>query len=49
MIENLNVFDFTLRAEDMEAIATLDQAKSSFFDHRDPAIVKWLESGGLKL
>ena len=49
MIENLNVFDFTLRAEDMEAIATLDQAKSSFFDHRDPAIVKWLGERRLEL
>lgn len=42
MVENFNVFDFTLSAEDMAAIATLDQEKSSFFDHRDPAMVKWL-------
>ena len=49
MIENFNVFDFTLSAEDMEAIATLDQEKSSFFDHRDPAMVKWLVERRLDL
>jgi diketogulonate reductase-like aldo/keto reductase len=42
MEENLNIFDFELSAEDMEAIKTLDSNKSSFFDHRDPAMVKWL-------
>ena len=49
MIENLNVFDFKLSTEDMEAISTLDQAKSSFFDHRDPAMVKWLGERKLDL
>jgi diketogulonate reductase-like aldo/keto reductase len=42
MIENINVLDFELSAEDMAAIATLDTQTSSFFDHRDPAMVKWL-------
>ena len=42
MIENINVFDFELSAEDMAAITTLDTKTSSFFDHRDPEIVKWL-------
>ncbi len=42
MAENFNVFDFTLSAEDMEAIVSLDQRASLFFDHRDPAMVKWL-------
>lgn len=42
MAENLAVFDFELDAEDLAAIATLDQKASSFFDHRDPAMVKWL-------
>ena len=28
--------------DEMSSIATLDAAKSSFFDHRDPAMVKWL-------
>jgi 2,5-diketo-D-gluconate reductase A len=40
--ENFNVFDFDLSPEDMEAIGTLDTKTSSFFDHRDPAIVKML-------
>ncbi|TMJ14623.1 MAG: aldo/keto reductase, partial [Alphaproteobacteria bacterium] len=42
MAENFAVFDFALDAEDLAAIATLDQKASSFFDHRDPAMVKWL-------
>jgi 2,5-diketo-D-gluconate reductase A len=44
--ENFNIFDFELSLEDMAAIATLDTKSSSFFDHRDPAIVKQLS--GLK-
>lgn len=42
MEENFSVFDFELNDEDMEAIKTLDTKSSSFFDHRDPAMVKWL-------
>jgi 2,5-diketo-D-gluconate reductase A len=38
--ENFNVFDFELSPDDMQAIATLDTKTSSFFDHRDPEIVK---------
>ena len=40
--ENFHIFDFELSGEDMTAIAALDTGKSAFFDHRDPAIVKWL-------
>jgi 2,5-diketo-D-gluconate reductase A len=42
MAENFNVFDFELAAGEMSSIATLDTGTSSFFDHRDPAMVKWL-------
>ncbi len=42
IVDNFEVFDFELSAEDMQAIQTLDQKKSSFFDCRDPEIVKWL-------
>ena len=42
MLENINVLDFELGAEDMAAIATLDTKTSSFFDHRNPEMVKWL-------
>src|SRR5215217_5217211 len=40
--ENFDVFDVELSQEDMDAIATLDLKESSFFDHRDPAMVKAL-------
>lgn len=42
MAENLDSLDFKLSTEDMDAIKTLDVNTSSFFDHRDPAMVKWL-------
>ena len=42
LAENFNIFDFELSAADMEAIKTLDTNASSFFDHRDPKMVKWL-------
>lgn len=44
MAENINVFDFELSADDMDSIKALDTASSAFFDHRDPAMVKWLSS-----
>jgi 2,5-diketo-D-gluconate reductase A len=40
--ENFDVFDVELSQADIDAIATLDLKESSFFDHRDPAIVKAL-------
>lgn len=44
MKENFAIFDFELDEKDMNEIATLDHKKSSFFDHRDPAMVKWLST-----
>ena len=41
MQENFDVFDFVLSDADMEAIAALDTATSSFFSHEDPAMVEW--------
>lgn len=41
MEQNLDVFDFALSNEDMEAIAALDQKESSFFSHQDPNMVEW--------
>lgn len=42
IVENFNIFDFELSPEDMDAIVVLDMKVSSFFDHRDPAVVKRL-------
>ena len=42
MEENFNIFDFNLGEEDMNQIKQLDTKASLFFDHRDPAMVKWL-------
>jgi len=42
IIENFNIFDFELNPEDMDAIVALDMKVSSFFDHRDPQVVKAL-------
>jgi 2,5-diketo-D-gluconate reductase A len=44
MEQNLDVFDFALTDQEMARIATMDTAASLFFDHRDPAMVSWLNS-----
>jgi 2,5-diketo-D-gluconate reductase A len=44
MAENFDIFDFELTDEQMAQIATLDTGASLFFDHRDPAMVSWLNS-----
>ena len=49
MQENFNSLDFELTNDDMEAIKTLDTNASLFFDHRDPAMVKWLGERKLEL
>ena len=41
MIQNLDVFDFTLTDEDMSAVAGLDTKTSVFFSHYDPNMVEW--------
>ena len=51
MIENLNSMDFTLEAEDAEAIKRLNMNRSMFFSHQDPAMVaqfhRWITERGL--
>ena len=42
MIENFNVFDFSLTEREMTVIAALDNEKSLFLSHYDPEMVKWL-------
>ena len=49
MVENFSIFDFELSSEDMDAIKALDTKVSSFFDHRDPAMVKWLGTRKLEI
>jgi len=44
MEQNLDVFDFQLTDDEMRQIADLDTGASMFFDHRDPAMVSWLNS-----
>ena len=46
MEQNLDVFDFTLSQEDMEAIRALDEGESLFFSHYDPATVEMLTNMG---
>ena len=41
MIQNMDVFDFSLSEEDMSAIAALDTKTSVFFSHYDPNMVEW--------
>lgn len=40
MQENLNLFDFELDAEDMQAITNLDTAHSLFLDHHSGETTK---------
>ncbi len=39
--ENFDIYSFALDEEDMTLIETLDEKKSSFFSHQDPAMVEW--------
>lgn len=49
MVENFDIFDFELSADDLNAITTLDNKESLFFDHRDPQMVKWLSEYKIEL
>lgn len=49
MAENIAIFDFELEQTDMDRIQVLDTNTSSFFSHRDPAIVKWMSERKLDI
>lgn len=49
MAENIAIFDFALDDADMARIGALDTDTSSFFSHRDPAIVKWMSERKLAI
>lgn len=42
MRENFNIFDFTLSADEMNQIATLDGNAALIFDHTDAKLISWL-------
>ena len=46
MVENIDVFDFVLSPEDMDAIRKLDEGESLFFSHYDPDTVEFLTGLG---
>lgn len=46
MIQNFDVFDFALSAEDIAVIKSLDEGKSLFFSHYDPKTVEFLTNLG---
>ncbi len=49
MAENIAIFDFALDDADMARIRALDTNTSSFFSHRDPAMVKWMSERKLDI
>jgi 2,5-diketo-D-gluconate reductase A len=49
MAENIAIFDFALDDADMARITALDTHTSSFFSHRDPAIVQWMSERKLDI
>ena len=44
MVQNFEVFDFTLTKEEMAEIEVLDGGESLFFSHYDPKPVEWFMS-----
>lgn len=49
MVENLDVFDFSLTDSDKQAIAELNEGESQFFSHADPEMIKWMASRKLNV
>ncbi len=47
MIENIDIWDFTLSTEDMAQIAALDLGRSEILDHSSPKTARWLS--GMKI
>jgi 2,5-diketo-D-gluconate reductase A len=42
IVENFNIFDFALSADDIEQISTLDTRESLFLSYRDPEVAKMM-------
>ena len=47
MAENINVFDFELKSDEMNALNNLDKGESQFFDHRDPRVIEQIFGASL--
>ncbi len=47
--ENFNIFDFTLSADDMKQISTLDTRQSLFLSYHDPEVAKMMGSWKVEL
>lgn len=46
LVENINIFDFELNAEDTMKIAELDENRGVYFSYDDPEVVKQFKSFG---
>ena len=46
MVENFDIFDLQLNADEMKMIESLNLRRSFFFDPRDPAAIKSIVGGG---
>lgn len=49
IIENFNIFDFALSADDMERISALDTRESLFLSYRDPEVAKMMGNWKIEL
>ncbi|MEW4370945.1 aldo/keto reductase [Paenibacillus kandeliae] len=49
IIENINIFDFTLDADDLQQIAKLDTGESLFLNYEDPEIAKMMGNWKVEL
>lgn len=47
MAENIDVFDFELKSDEMNALNNLDKGESQFFDHRDPRVIEQIFGASL--
>ena len=41
MVQNLDIFDFSLSDSEMKELEGLDEKESLFFSHYDPKMVEW--------
>ncbi|WP_339322776.1 aldo/keto reductase [Paenibacillus sp. FSL W8-0194] len=49
IVENFDIFDFELSADDMEQISTIDTRESLFLSYRDPEVAKMMGSWRVEL